>query len=214
MKLVPIFKDVSYKILNCYIVTMVTEKSTLFSFKKEITSTYRLICTSKATPVSRSKGWCSIRIIVSIKVTLIRRRTANNNERNVEASTGVLFCVQSVFLLEEQCRWALSLGSIGNVVFMAVCSLSLLYRLSTHTVLTHPSQWFVQTFQVLPAELVAPGLVALLKPLVGPSGTPGPAACWRSYLMTSLGSPIPRLWTNKATGDVVILLPSKALGWN
>lgn len=33
------------------------------------------MCTSKATPVSRSRGWCSMRTIVSMKVTLIRRRT-------------------------------------------------------------------------------------------------------------------------------------------
>lgn len=42
--------------------------------------TYRLMCTSKATPVSRSRGWCSMRTIVSMKVTLIRRRTANTDE--------------------------------------------------------------------------------------------------------------------------------------
>lgn len=42
--------------------------------------TYRLMCTSKATPVSRSRGWCSMRTIVSRKVTLIRRRTAHTDE--------------------------------------------------------------------------------------------------------------------------------------
>lgn len=46
----------------------------LFSFQL-IHRTYRLMCTSKATPVSRFRGWCSIRMIVSTKVTLIRRRT-------------------------------------------------------------------------------------------------------------------------------------------
>lgn len=42
--------------------------------------TYRLMCISKATPVSRSRGWCSMRTIVSMKVTLIRRRTGNTDE--------------------------------------------------------------------------------------------------------------------------------------
>lgn len=42
--------------------------------------TYLLMCTSKATPVSRSRGWCSMRTMVSMKVTLIRRRTANTDE--------------------------------------------------------------------------------------------------------------------------------------
>lgn len=49
---------------------------------RKMTITHRLICTSKAMPVSRSRGWCSMRTIVSIKVTLMRRRTANTNWRN------------------------------------------------------------------------------------------------------------------------------------
>lgn len=70
-------------------------------------------------------------------------------------------------------------------------------RLSTNLILTHLCQWFVQTFQALLAEPVALGPVAPLKPLGGPLGTPGPVAYWRSYLTTSLGSPNPRLETNK-----------------
>lgn len=65
--------------------------------------------------------------------------------------------------------------------------------------MTHPSQWFVQTFQDLPAGLVAPR-----KPLGGPSGTPEPAVCLRSCLMTSLGSPNPHLGKNAPKWESVI----------
>lgn len=68
--------------------------------------------------------------------------------------------------------------------------------LSAQLILTHPCQWFVQTFQALLAEPVALGPVAPLKPPGGPLGTPGPAAYWRSCLMTSLGSPNPHLKTS------------------
>lgn len=56
---------------------------------------------------------------------------------------------------------------------------------NTHT---HLSQWSVQTFPAPPGEQAA-----LLTPRVGPSGTPGPAACWMSYMMTTLGNPSFRL---------------------
>lgn len=79
---------------------------------------------------------------------------------------------------------------------MAICSQSLLPD-GAQSILTHLCQWFVQTFQALLAEPVALGPVAPLKPPGGPLGTPGPAAYWRSYWMTSLGSPNPRLGTNK-----------------
>lgn len=70
--------------------------------------------------------------------------------------------------------------------------------------MTHPCQWFVQTFRALLAEPVALGLVVPLKPPGGPLGTPGPAAYWRSYWMTSLESPNPRLGAEKQ--------PKKQLG--
>lgn len=68
-----------------------------------------------------------------------------------------------------------------------------------HTTLIHPSQWFVQTSQAPPV-----GQAALRTPLGGLSGTPEPAACWRSCWMTSPGSPNPRLSANKTTWDSVM----------
>ncbi len=53
---------------------------------------------------------------------------------------------------------------------------------------THLSQWSVQTFPAPPVDQAA-----LLTPRVGPSGTPGPAACWTSCLTTTLGNPSSRL---------------------
>lgn len=66
-------------------------------------------------------------------------------------------------------------------------TLSLVY-----TAMTHLSQSSVQTSQAPPGVQAAPRM-----PLEGLSGTPGPAACLRSYLMTSLESPKPHLSANK-----------------
>lgn len=53
---------------------------------------------------------------------------------------------------------------------------------------THLSRWSVQTFPAPPVEQAA-----LLTPRAGPSGTPGPAACWTSCMTTTLENPSFRL---------------------
>ncbi len=90
-----------------------------------ISRTYRLMCTSKATPVSRSRGWCSMRTIVSMKVTLIRRRTANTDEmRDMQRfiSTDLsnhLFlavCVQAgFFVVTVGKRWCLHVDAVTSL---------------------------------------------------------------------------------------------------
>lgn len=90
-----------------------------------ISRTYRLMCTSKATPVSRSRGWCSMRTIVSMKVTLIRRRTANTDEmRDMQRfiSTDLsnhLFlavCAQArFFVVTVGKRWCLHVDTVTSL---------------------------------------------------------------------------------------------------
>lgn len=164
------------------------------------------MCTSKATPVSRSRGWCSMRTIVSMKVTLIRRRTADTDEMrdmqqliSTDLSHHLCLCVcvcvfttgffnlRNIPINTTECTLLLQ-GNFDNCML----TLSLLYKVETHTALTHLSQWFVQTSQAPPAGQEAPRT-----PPGGPSGTPEPAACWRSCLMTSLGSPNPHLSAKK-----------------
>lgn len=142
------------------------------------------MCTSKATPVSRSRGWCSMRTIVSRKVTLIRRRTVNTDRmRDIKSfiSTDL-----SDWVLHYYCvrLWCLSVATVTCLHKDDRCSL------------IHLSQWFVQTSQAPPEGQVAPQT-----PPGGPSGTPEPAACWRSCLMTSLESPNPHLSVTRSNGD-------------
>lgn len=93
----------------------------IFSFKLKFW-TYRLICTSKATSVSRSRGWCSMRIIVSMKVTLMRRRTVKTYvtdymQRFFSTDYNLALYTQTMFW-----EWSRLLMCIDNVnTLMSAC---------------------------------------------------------------------------------------------
>ncbi len=123
---------------------------------------HRLMRISKATPVSMSREWCSTRTMVSRKVTFILRKTANTQT----VCDNIQLASHLTVLLHD-----------------ATIQMYRITLLDTRND-THLSRWSVQTFPAPPVDQAA-----LLTPRVGPSGTPGPAACWTSCWTSTLGNP-------------------------